>query len=314
MIHVDEGAPVIVQSRNYLTSQEHAAYTTDEHAVWREASTRHASFVAQYSDWIHPVYREGLQALQLSQRIPGVDELNERLAPTGWVTACVVGGIPTALLVDLISSRTLPVSRCIRRREHIDHAPGPDIIHDVLGHLPMLFSAEHRDLLTRMAAVMAKAAPRRLDDELWAANRRLSELMGDPHRSPAALADARARVLRASRELAADPSRRTRLERMYLWSVEFGLLGTVDDFKVHGAAILSAPAEFHALRSRAIQPLPYSLAVIDREYAFTELQRAYYVARDFAQLHEVLDEYEATRRRGSTERSGGACERPEPDA
>lgn len=277
----------------YLTSQVYASYTIADHAVWREAITRHTSFVARHSDRVHPVYLEGLQALRLSQRIPRIEEINERLAPTGWKTACVDGCVSTATLIGLLLARTLPLARRIRRFEHIDHAPGPDIVHDVFGHLPMIFSSEYRAFLTRMTGVMAKAAASRLDDDLCAANRRLSELMSDPQASPVERAEAEARVLRDRRRLAADPSERTCLERMYLWSVEFGLLGTVDEFTVHGAAILSSPAEFRRLCTRAVRPSPYSIAVIHRDYAFTELQRAYFVARDFAQLHDVLAEYEA---------------------
>lgn len=150
---------------------------------------------------------------------------------------------------------------------------------------------------------MATAAPCRLDDDLWAANQRLSELMGNPHPSRVELAEAEARVLHARQELAVNPSERTHLERMYLWSVEFGLLGTIDDFRVHGAAILSSPAEFRPLCTQAVRPSPYSIEVIHRDYAFTELQTAYYVARDFAQLHDVLGEYEATGQRRRTDRT-----------
>ncbi len=268
-----------------------------------EALARHTSFVARHSDRVHPAYLGGLQALRLSQRIPRTEEINERLVPTGWKTACVVGYIPVGMLIGLLSSRTLPLSRRIRRFEHIDHAPGPDVVHDVFGHLPMLFSPDYRGFLTRMARVMATAAPCRLDDDLWAANQRLSELMGNPQASPVELAEAEARVLRARERRAAGPSERTHLDRMYLWSVEFGLLGTVDEFRVHGAAILSSPAEFRNLCTQAVRPSLYSIAAIHRDYAFTELQAAYYVARDFAQLHDVLGEYEAMGQRGQTDRT-----------
>lgn len=294
-------------AQTYLISQEHAAYTPDDHAVWREALGRHTALVARHRDRMHPAYLEGLQALQLSPRIPRIEELNERLAPTGWKTACVDGGVPTATLIDLQSSRTLPVARRIRRFEHIDHAPGPDIVHDVFGHLPMLFSPEYRVFLARIARAMATAAHSRFDDDLWAANRRLSELVSDPPPSPVELAEAQARVFRARQALAANPSERTHLARMLLWSVEFGLLGTVDDCMFLGAAILSSPAEFRALCTRAVRPSAYSMEVIHRDYAYTELQTVYYLARDFAQWLEVLDDYEASRHRGRIARQHEVC-------
>jgi len=292
---------------SHLVEQEHDAYTATDHQVWRDVVARNAWINAEYSTWVHPAYVEGLRALELPDRIPRVEELNERLAPTGWQTVCVDGYIPTAAYVGLMSASIFPVSRVIRRPEHLDYAPAPDLAHDVLGHLPMLFSPEHRDFLKRLATVMAKAVPNALDGELYAANRAMSQLRTDPASSPAAIADAEARVVHVQNALMQNASELTQLGRMYLWSVEFGLIGGgAEGLSVYGAALMSAPTEFRAIIEDGADVLPYSLDVIDCDIAFSDLQKQYFVARDFADLHEVLAAYEVymyMQRRGASGRA-----------
>src|SRR5262249_27650909 len=156
----------------------------------------------------------------------------------------------------------------------------PDMVHDILGHLPMLFSHEHREFLRRLATAMAKARPNVLDGELYAANRHMSQLRTDPSSPGADIAEAEARVMRVQNALRQSASELTHLGRMYLWSVEFGLIGGPGRFSVYGAALLSAPAEFRKVCDGGANLAPYSLDVIDHDIAFSDLQKRYFVARD----------------------------------
>jgi phenylalanine-4-hydroxylase len=279
----------------HLVEQQHGAYTSADHRVWREALARSRSLVKQYGRWMHPAYVDGLRRLTLSDHVPRIEEINERLAPTGWRAVCVDGFIPSTVYVGLISTRIFPISRVIRRFEHIDYAPSPDLIHDVLGHLPVLFSMEHRDFIRRLATVMTRAAANELDNELYEANRAMSALKSDPSSSASELSAAERRVRRVHRALITRASDLTHLRRMYLWTVEFGLIGEPEAFRVYGAGLLSANAELRAICAGAIRPSRYSLEVIDQEIEFSDMQEHYYVASDFAHLHEVLTTYERVR-------------------
>lgn len=278
--------------RIHLVEQEHARYSASAHQVWSAALARNELLLEERAKWVHPAYLEGLAALELPDRVPRVDEINDRLAATGWRTVCVDGYIPTSAYVGLMSQSIFPVSRKIRRAEHIDYAPAPDMIHDILGHLPMLFSSEHRAFLRRLAGVMGKAVPNALDEELFVANHRMSELKSEPSSPPAEVAQAEADVRRIHQRLLGEASDLTHLSRMYLWSIEFGLLGTERDFFVHGAALLSSPREFRAICDDGARIFPYSLDVVEREITFSDLQRHYFVAPDFAHLDAVLNDYE----------------------
>jgi phenylalanine-4-hydroxylase len=286
----DGSAPESVGS--HIVDQRHRAYTLADHSVWQEVLARNEQLVEQHRDRMHPAYTEGLAALKLPTSIPSIAEINERLAPTGWRTVCVDGYIPTADYVGLMASNVFPVSRVIRRPMHIDYAPAPDMVHDILGHLPMLFSPEYRRFLKRLAAVMSDAVPNALDREFYEANRAMSELKSDITSPRHLVEEAEARVGRVQRALKREASELTHLSRMYLWSLEFGLLGTPGNFSIFGAALLSSPAEFRTLCDAGRRPEPYSLDVIHHDIDFSDLQASYFVAKDFAQYDEVLAEYE----------------------
>ena len=278
--------------RSQLVAQRHEEYGADAHRAWREALQRNEWLLSSWGSRVHPAYEEGIRALDLPKSVPRMEEINERLAPTGWQVVCVDGYVPSSIYAGLMEARLFPMSRRMRRPEHVDYAPEPDLVHDVIGHLPMLFSPQHREFLQNLAAVMVRAHASELDDELYAANRSLGEVMSQAAPSLEAAHEAHARVTRVREALDTNASQLTHLARMYLWSVEFGLTGTREEIVIHGAALLSSPTEITALCEGRSTVLPYSIDVIHSDVAFTELQKQYFVARDFAHFQQVLCRYE----------------------
>jgi phenylalanine-4-hydroxylase len=275
-------------------AQDCAAYSADAHAVWSEVLARNEQLVSSHAHRIHPVYIEGLRALQLPSRIPRTDEINERLRGTGWKIVPVDGYLPATAYASLMAESIFPVSSRIRRREHIDFAPEPDMVHDVLGHLPMLFCAEHRDYLRELASHASRAIPNELDTVYHEAVRQMAELKSTASSDARDVARAEATVAQVYRELVANASEVTCLRRMYIWSIEFGLFGSREDFTIHGAALMSAPTELSRVLSGTARLEPYSSAVIRHENSFSDLLERYFVARDYAHLHEVLSAYAAS--------------------
>jgi phenylalanine-4-hydroxylase len=226
--------------------------------------------------------------------VPRPAELNERLRVTGWRVVAVDGYIPATMYASLMAEHVFPVSSRIRRREHIDFAPEPDMVHDVLGHLPMLFCAEHREYLHALALHASRAVPNELDGAYHEAVRRAAELKANPGSDARELVRAEAALERVYGELQLDASEVACLRRIYIWSIEFGLFGSVDDFIVHGAALMSAPTELSRLLNGAARLKPYSLRAAQYENSFSDPLEQYFVAEDYAQLHEVLSAYAAT--------------------
>jgi phenylalanine-4-hydroxylase len=289
-----EESNLLSELRSHCVPQEHERYTAADHAVWAQVLNRSERLVEKYADVIHPAYLDGLRELELPRHVPRIEELNERLQSSGWRTVCVDGYIPNKSYVELMARRIFPVSRSIRRPEHIDFAPAPDLVHDVLGHLPMLFSLEHGEFNQRLAFVMSNAVSSALDEELYAVNRRVSALKGNPASAIADVREAEETELRIKRELLASSSEQTHLARMYLWAIEFGLVRSPRGRWIHGAALLSSPTEFAAASSDDAEVVPYSLDVIDHDIEFSDLQGRYFAARDFDHLHDVLTLYESS--------------------
>lgn len=289
--------------RAYLVPQDYARYGVSEHQVWRDMVDHMESLVTELERWIHPDYVRGFRQLILPwSSIPMLADIDERLAPLGWRTVSVNGYIPAEVYAGLMSRGIFPVSRNLRRPEHIDFSPAPDLAHDLFGHVPMLVSAAHRGFLKRLAGDMARASFHRLDRDLYEANSAMAALRSSATVEASALARAEARVSAVQSELARSPSALTHLARMYLWSIEFGLMGDVDDFRMYGAGLLSSPTESRLVASGRARVVPYTLDVIQHDIHFSDPQSRYFVASGYPELHEELTRY--AWRSGRTQTSG----------
>lgn len=280
--------------RRYIVPQRHGRYTNAEHDTWRRLRARTAELVHDLNPWLHPSYIDGFrQLVEPWSKIPRLEEIRAALAAFGCAAVCVDGYIPPAVYAGLLASGTFPVSRAIRRPEHIDFSPSPDLAHDLLGHIPMLVSEEYRSFLQRLASAMALAAGNDLDRQLYRANRAMAELRCRASCPPAQLTAAKKRVEHVQQGLGQGPSVLTQLSRMYLWSIEFGLMGTPREFRIYGAGLLSSAAETRAVCLGRAPIRELSRAVVTRDIHFSDLQAMYFVGRDFTHLHHLLSALES---------------------
>src|SRR5689334_10067528 len=112
--------------QEYVVSQRWDDYGEEQHRAWRQVLARNAWMIDAWGKRVHPDYVRGLAALSLPDRVPRIEEMNERLAPTGWRVVCVDGYVPTSTYVALTAERLFPMSRRIRRLHHVDYSPEPD--------------------------------------------------------------------------------------------------------------------------------------------------------------------------------------------
>ncbi|MFZ5792024.1 MAG: phenylalanine 4-monooxygenase [Pseudomonadota bacterium] len=127
-----------VQHRpDFTIDQNWAAYTQEEHEVWRTLYRRQSKLLVGRAA---PEFLEGLATLPLGEdRIPDVDRLNEKLYRlTGWRVVCVPGLVPDGIFFEHLANRRFPAGQFIRKRTQLDYIEEPDIFHDVFGHVPML--------------------------------------------------------------------------------------------------------------------------------------------------------------------------------
>ena len=275
--------------RKHLVSQCHAEYTDEEHETWRQLVSRTAAVVNEHEAKLHPAFVDGFQRLVRPwTQIPRLEELSASLADFGWQTLCVGGYLPPQVYSAMVAEGIFPVSREIRRVEHFEFSPTPDLAHDLIGHIPMLVCAQHRHFLQRLARATTEARSNRADRELYVANRSMAALRCRPSTHPSALGGALARVEAAQRAVAAGPSALARLDRMYLWTVEFGLMGTPDDYRLYGAGLLSSLAETDSMFKGQAHVIPFTEAALERSIEFSDHQHVYFVARDYDQLNDAL--------------------------
>jgi phenylalanine-4-hydroxylase len=281
--------------QRYAIPQRHQDYSNSEHETWRRLLARTEALVSDYEDRLHPDYVEGFRRLVLPwTSIPRLEDVNAALQGFGWRTLCVNGYLPPEIYSGLLASGVFPISRQIRPLQHLEFSPTPDLAHDMLGHIPMLLGPDHCQFLRRISRATAQATPNALDRELYLAHRSLGALRNASSRPRPALSAAEARVEAAQQALAAAPSPLAQLDRLYLWSIEFGLMGTPNDFRIYGAGLLSSAGEVQALCARHAPIIDFSRAATNRDINFSEYQSVYFVARDYARLNDVLTEVQAS--------------------
>lgn len=291
-------------SENFVVPQNHASYTVDDLRTWHLFLDDHLRTIDRYPERFNQAYLEGLHGLKLSNtEIPKESHLNQHLAPTGWRAVFVDGYLPPKVYMDLILSRTFPVARNLRSLQHLDLSPVPDFLHDVFGHLPMLFSGDYRAYLLRVCSFMRNTRPESQDTEIYLMNRQISHLKSLGEKESERVAALELRLSRLQREAEAKPSKLALLERIFLWSIEFGLFGTSGNHQIYGAGLLSSPREVEAVCSKSARVVSYTGDVIRYGICFSGGQEQFFLASGYPQLHEVLDQFAADNGLFSMERS-----------
>lgn len=131
---------------DYTVRQDAAAYTADEHRVWRDLYARQLRLVERYAA---PEFLAGVRALRASpERIPDLADTNGVLGDlTGWQLVAVPGLIPEEHFFAHLAARRFPVTVWIRTRAELDYLVEPDVFHDFFGHVPLLTNAVFADFL-----------------------------------------------------------------------------------------------------------------------------------------------------------------------
>ena len=282
----------IPQFSQFIIEQEYQHYSAENALVWEKFVSRQCTLLEQYKHYIHSSYRLGFNKLKLSpQKIPTLAEINMALKHAGWSAVFVEDYIPPVVYAHFISEKIFPVSYNIRSLKHIAHSPMPDLIHDVIGHLPMLFTQSYHDFLQQLAQAILQYESHDLDEALFQSNLDIANLKKESTLNIVAIQDKLERIQSIKESLKINPSYITFLNRMFLWSIEFGLIGTPDKYQCYGAGILSAPQELNHIFHGDVNILSYSLDVIKHDINFTDVQNNFFVISEFKDLIEVLNQF-----------------------
>jgi len=286
--------------KQYIVDQGYERYSPIDHAVWRYIMRQAFAFHREHA---HESYVEGLRRTGIGlERIPRIEEMNRILGAIGWGAAPVDGFIPPAAFMEFQAHRVLVIAADIRRIDHLEYTPAPDIVHEAAGHAPIIADPEYAEYLRRFGEYGSKAIPSRQDYELYEAIRHLSIVKEAPG-TPAGELDAAQRAVEERQANLGPPSEMARLTRLHWWTVEYGLIGTCEAPKLYGAGLLSSIGEAAYALTGAVRKIPYSLEAAEYAFDITRMQPQLFVTPSFAYLNEVLEQFADTMafRRGGLE-------------
>lgn len=274
--------------RQFVVKQHYDQYTPQDHAVWRYIMRRNVAFL---NDVAHPAYLEGLQHTGIRlDRIPNIDEMNACLANLGWRAVVVDGFVPPAAFMEFQAHRILVISAEIRNARNIRYTPAPDIVHEAAGHAPLIADPIYADFLVRTGRYGAKTVFSALDYDIYEAIRAVSILKEFPDASPHDIRLAEEHLESKQRENTT-PSEAALLARLHWWTVEYGLVGTPENFRIFGAGLLSSVGESKACLQPQVRKIPLSVECTSTDYDITHMQPQLFVAHDFSHLIDVLETF-----------------------
>jgi len=272
----------------FAVDQRYDDYTPVDHAVWRFIMRQNVFFLKEYA---HKVYFQGLLDTGISfERIPRIQEMNDILAKIEWGAVAVDGFIPPAAFMEFQAYKVLVIACDMRQINHIEYTPAPDIVHEAAGHAPIIVDREYSNYLQRFGEVGARAMSSKKDFELYQAIRHLSILKEQPNSDPKEVGEALKLVEHRQKNLG-DPSEMARLSRLHWWTVEYGLIGTMENPKIYGAGLLSSIGESVSCLEPKVKKIPYSIDAANTPFDITTKQPQLFVCRDFKHLRDVLEEF-----------------------
>jgi phenylalanine-4-hydroxylase len=286
--------------RQFIVEQHYEKYTPIDQAVWRYVMRKNYSYL---KDVAYYPYIKGLQRAGLSiEHIPDLQTMNDNLAKLGWGAVTVDGFIPPAAFMEYQAYRVLVIAADIRQLNHIEYTPAPDIIHESAGHAPIIADAAYNSYLSYFGSIGAKAMFSAKDFELYEAIRHLSILKEAIQVSEDEIAAAE-KHLNDVAENMGEPSEMALLGRLHWWTVEYGLIGTLEDPKIYGAGLLSSIGESASCMSDEVKKIWYTLDTVNYQYDITKTQPQLFVTESFQNLIDVLEQYADTMafRRGGAE-------------
>jgi len=216
--------------------------------------------------------------------------MNDILAKIGWGAVAVDGFIPPAAFMEFQAYKVLVIACDMRQIHHIEYTPAPDIVHEAAGHAPIIVDREYSEYLQRFGEVGAKAMSSKKDFELYQAIRHLSILKERPNADAKEVDDATKLVEHRQKTLG-EPSEMALLSRLHWWTVEYGLIGTLENPKIYGAGLLSSIGESVSCLEPEVKKISYSIDAQTCAFDITTKQPQLFVCSDFQHLRRVLEEF-----------------------
>ena len=280
-----------IHLRQFIKPQNYEEYTAINQAVWRYVMRKNVQYLSKVA---HSSYLDGLKQTGISiDHIPNMYGMNRILKEIGWSAVAVDGFIPPAAFMEFQAYNVLVIASDIRQLEHIEYTPAPDIIHEGAGHAPIIANPEYAEYLRRFGEIGCKAISSEKDYEMYEAIRYLSIIKEAENTSEEDIGKAEEKVNYLQNNMGI-PSEMAQIRNLHWWTVEYGLIGTLENPKIYGAGLLSSIGESAWCMTNEVKKLPYTLEASKLEFDITKPQPQLFVTPDFAHLSLVLEEFANT--------------------
>lgn len=294
-----KSGPVHLQP--YISKQYYHRYTPIDHAVWRFVMKQNHFFLKNIA---HPAYVNGLKDSGIkTESIPKVDDMNTSLAKVGWGAVTIDGLIPGSVFYGFLANGILPIATEIRKIQNIAYTPAPDMIHEAAGHAPILLDKSYREFVRKIGEMGAKALSSKEKLEVFKAVRHLTIVAEDPNSTPEQVKEAENLVAQARKKVKG-LSEADQVSRLFWWTVEYGLVGDLNNPKIYGAGLLSSVGESQSCLADDVKKIPFSVEeCIKTPYDVTKPQPQLFVCKNFDELAEAIDQFASTMafQKGGTE-------------
>ncbi|OXA83845.1 aromatic amino acid hydroxylase [Flavobacterium hercynium] len=274
--------------KQFIKPQDYGDYTPINQAVWRYVMRKNVDYLSKVA---HSSYLEGLRKTGIEiNNIPSMYGMNRILTEIGWAAVAVDGFIPPNAFMEFQAYNVLVIASDIRQLEHIEYTPAPDIIHEGAGHAPIIANPEYAEYLRRFGEIGCKAISSYKDYQMYEAIRLLS-ILKEAEDTPQEKIDEAEKAVADLQNNMGELSEMAQIRNLHWWTVEYGLIGTVDDPKIYGAGLLSSIGESAWCMTDNVKKIPYDISAANQNFDITKLQPQLYVTPNFSHLSLILEEF-----------------------
>ena len=259
-----------------------------DNRTWRKFFSLMEERWVNFGDLLHPWYREGMNFLyQFRNEVPTLQELNDALRDTGWQVQYVKGYAPIWQIAEMLGRKIMPISAKVRPYDQLLFAKEPDLLHDVFGHLPSLFSSEYRQLLEAWCRLAESIEVNDGDRTTYHLNKMIVAANENEDRQGVKHLSEAAELLKQF--IIDRPYSYLFLDKAYFWIMEFGLIKKGHNFQILGAGIVSSLSEWERIGSLEVPHLSLKANLLTADTAITTAQQSFLVAESEDDFFEILE-------------------------
>lgn len=274
--------------KQFIKPQDYSDYTPINQAVWRYVMRKNVDYLSKVA---HHSYLDGLKKTGIEiDSIPSMYGMNRILTEIGWAAVAVDGFIPPNAFMEFQAYNVLVIASDIRQLEHIEYTPAPDIIHEGAGHAPIIANPEYAEYLRRFGEIGCKAISSHKDYQMYEAIRLLS-ILKEAEDTPQEKIDEAEKAVADLQNNMGELSEMAQIRNLHWWTVEYGLIGTLDNPKIYGAGLLSSIGESAWCMTDNVKKIPYDISAANQNFDITQLQPQLYVTPNFSYLSLILEEF-----------------------